>query len=79
MTKLNFRQIIKFYFFDKFPSCAGDAILRTLGGKQTKLNGEDIDYDHHGDPKNEGGLVAALHNQQKYVQAFQSYVKPAGK
>jgi len=63
----------------KWDICAGDAILRTLGGKQTKLNGEDIDYDHHGDPKNEGGLVAALHNQEKYVQAFQSYVKPAGK
>lgn len=61
----------------KWDICSGDAILRTLGGKQTKLDGSDIDYDHRGDPKNEGGLVAALHDHQKYVDAFSSYKKPA--
>jgi 3'-phosphoadenosine 5'-phosphosulfate (PAPS) 3'-phosphatase len=48
-------------------------LLNHFGGKMTKLNGQDIDYNHQESPKNEGGLVAALHDHQKYLDAFKEY------
>lgn len=52
----------------KWDICAGDAILRSLGGKLTTLQGEDVDYS--GRPaheKNEGGVIAAMHDHAAYV------------
>lgn len=59
----------------KWDICSGNALLNHFGGQMTKLNGEDIDYHHSLSPKNEGGLVAALHSHQKYLDAFKEYVK----
>lgn len=58
----------------KWDICAGNALLNHFGGKMTQLSGENIDYNHHDSPKNEGGLVAALHDHQKYLDAFKEYV-----
>jgi inositol monophosphatase 3 len=58
----------------KWDICSGNALLNHFGGQMTKLNGEDIDYHHSLSPKNEGGLVAALHDHQKYLDAFKDYV-----
>ena len=52
----------------KWDICAGDAILRTLGGKMTTLDGEEIDYSDGAKPKNEGGLLAAVHNYESFLK-----------
>lgn len=55
----------------KWDICAGDAILRTLGGKQTDLRGNDINYSHNLDPKNEHGLIATMHDHETYREKLQ--------
>lgn len=45
-------------FIKKWDICAGDALLRALGGHMTTLKGEDIDY--RDAPLNKGGLVASV-------------------
>jgi len=54
----------------KWDICPGDAILRHYGGKMTRLNGDTIAYGYETDPKNEGGVVAALHNHEKFQTAL---------
>ena len=54
----------------KWDICPGDAILRHYGGKMTRLNGDTIAYGYQTDPKNEGGVVAALHDHDKYQKAL---------
>ena len=44
----------------KWDICAGDAILRTVGGKMTTRKGKEIDYSLEGDPKNSDGIIAAF-------------------
>ena len=56
----------------KWDICAGDAILNALGGKLTTLKGENVDYS--GRPaheKNEGGVVATMHDHAGYVDALE--------
>ncbi|TRY79927.1 hypothetical protein TCAL_07065 [Tigriopus californicus] len=56
----------------KWDICAGDAILNALGGQLTTLTGEKVDYS--GRPaheKNEGGVVATLHDHAAYVDALE--------
>lgn len=57
----------------KWDICAGNALLNHFGGKMTKLSGDDINYDRAFDPKNEGGLVASLHDHAKVLSWFKSY------
>lgn len=45
-------------FIKKWDICAGDALLRALGGHMTTLKGEEIDY--RDVPLNKGGLVASV-------------------
>lgn len=45
-------------FIKKWDICAGNAILKALGGHMTTLKGEEIDYS--GTPKNPGGLLATV-------------------
>lgn len=45
-------------FIKKWDICAGDALLRALGGHLTTLKGEEIDY--RDAPLNKGGLVASV-------------------
>ena len=54
----------------KWDICPGDAILRALGGKLTTLRGEDVDYAESSGEKNEGGLIAALHDHGAFVDAL---------
>ena len=56
----------------KWDICAGDAILRALGGKLTTLLGDNVDYS--GRPaheKNEGGVLATMHDHDKYLDALE--------
>ncbi|MBN3324821.1 IMPA3 monophosphatase, partial [Atractosteus spatula] len=45
-------------YIKKWDICAGNAILKALGGHMTTLKGEEIDY--AGSEANEGGLLASL-------------------
>lgn len=59
----------------KWDICAGDAILRAIGGRQTDLRGDDINYSHNLDPKNEHGLIATMHDHDHYRKSLQSVSK----
>jgi len=54
----------------KWDICPGDAILRAYGGKMTRLNGDEIKYGYQTDPKNEGGMIAALNDYEKFQAAL---------
>ena len=56
----------------KWDICAGEAILDAMGGKQTDLRGEAINYSHELNPKNEHGLIATMHDHENYRQKLQS-------
>ncbi|XP_041061539.1 Golgi-resident adenosine 3',5'-bisphosphate 3'-phosphatase-like [Carcharodon carcharias] len=45
-------------FIKKWDICAGDAILKALGGQMTTIEGDAIDYSDF--PSNNGGLVASI-------------------
>nr|CAB3256108.1 inositol monophosphatase 3-like [Phallusia mammillata] len=51
----------------KWDICAGNAILNHAKGKMTTLKGEEIDYSSETDPKNHGGLLAALHQHKSFL------------
>lgn len=57
----------------KWDICAGNAVLNHFGGKMTKLTGDNINYHKDLDPKNTGGLVAALHNHDTILSWFKEY------
>lgn len=57
----------------KWDICSGNALLNHFGGQMTQLSGEDINYDKSLDPKNTGGLVAALHDHAKVLSWFKEY------
>lgn len=59
----------------KWDICSGDALLRTLGGKMTTLDNEEINYGDGFKPANEKGLVAALHNHAEYQEKLAHKLK----
>lgn len=52
----------------KWDICAGDAILRALGGKLTTLDKAVIDYSPDTGPVNSRGLLAALDNHELIME-----------
>ncbi|KAJ8376672.1 hypothetical protein SKAU_G00072520 [Synaphobranchus kaupii] len=50
-------------FIKKWDICAGNAILKALGGHMTTLKGEEIDY--RGSPANNDGLLASINMDHK--------------
>jgi inositol monophosphatase 3 len=54
----------------KWDVCPGDAILRSYGGKMTRLNGDEIKYGYQTDALNEGGIIAALHKYDTMQEAL---------
>ncbi|KAJ8413310.1 hypothetical protein AAFF_G00093060 [Aldrovandia affinis] len=50
-------------FIKKWDICAGNAILKALGGQMTTLKGEEIDY--RGSEANNGGLLASINADHK--------------
>ena len=51
----------------KWDICAGNAILSSLDGKMTTLDGKHIDYRSGNYAKNEGGLLATTFNHDSYL------------
>ena len=54
----------------KWDICAGSAILKSVGGQLSTLGGAEIDYGQEGDPKNDDGLLATIHEHQKFLDIF---------
>ncbi|KFW78845.1 Inositol monophosphatase 3, partial [Manacus vitellinus] len=50
-------------YIKKWDICAGNAVLRALGGHMTTLTGEEISYT--GSDGNEGGLIASINMNHK--------------
>ncbi|XP_036319062.1 putative inositol monophosphatase 3 [Rhagoletis pomonella] len=59
----------------KWDICAGDAILRALGGAMTNLNDEFINYGPEGSPVNEQGLLATLKTHDEYIDKLMQFRK----
>ena len=51
----------------KWDICAGAAILKALGGKMTTLKGDTIDFGRADQEKNEGGLLATMHQHDEFL------------
>lgn len=54
----------------KWDVCAGDALLRALGGRLSALDGSDLQYGPQDDPKAKGGLLATLHGHAAHLGAL---------
>lgn len=55
----------------KWDICPGDAILRHFpDGKMTQISGAEIKYGHDTGEKSEGGLLATLHDHQKFLDGL---------
>ncbi|XP_065364530.1 putative inositol monophosphatase 3 [Calliphora vicina] len=57
----------------KWDICAGDAILRALGGTMTNLDDELIDYGPDESPVNARGLLATIINHEEYIDKLMNY------
>ncbi|KAI0224193.1 putative inositol monophosphatase 3 [Lamellibrachia satsuma] len=51
----------------KWDICAGNAIMRAVGGNMTTLKGSRVDYSGAGSPINDNGLLATLTEHAKYL------------
>ncbi|XP_026470817.1 putative inositol monophosphatase 3 [Ctenocephalides felis] len=59
----------------KWKICAANAILNYLDGDMTTVVGDKIDYSSTSNPKNKGGLLAALKDHNMYVEQLQGRIK----
>lgn len=59
----------------KWDICAGNALIRELGGKQTTLLGNDVDYSSTGNPANTDGLLVTLSDHNTYLKALEPAFK----
>lgn len=51
----------------KWDLCAGNALLNAVKGSMTTRKGENIDYSLKGNPKNEHGIIATVHNHDFFL------------
>lgn len=59
----------------KWDICAGAAILSALGGKMTSLKGDTIDFGRADQEKNEGGLLATMHQHDEFLEKLQNLAR----
>ncbi|XP_037938832.1 putative inositol monophosphatase 3 [Teleopsis dalmanni] len=57
----------------KWDICAGDAILRALGGTMTTLDNKLIDYGRGESPVNARGLLATVVQHDQYIEKLMTY------
>ncbi|TKR92436.1 hypothetical protein L596_007089 [Steinernema carpocapsae] len=62
----------------KWDTCAGDAIIRSLGGSMLDLDGRPIDYSPDLDVVNKRGLIAAISNPYSYYVKVKDHLKSIG-
>lgn len=60
----------------KWDICAGDAMLRTAGGKLTNLKGDNINYGLNANANNEEGLIAARteNSHAEYLERIRAFM-----
>ena len=51
----------------KWDICAGNAIIMSVKGRMTTLEGRNIDYSSQGSPVNDNGLLATLSGHEKLL------------
>ena len=56
----------------KWDICAGAAILSALGGQMTNLKGDTIDFGRADQEKNEGGLLATMHQHNDFLEKLKA-------
>lgn len=61
----------------KWDTCAGDALLRSIGGLMLDFNGDMFSYDPNGDYVLRNGLIAAAQYPFTYFQQWRQYLKVA--
>jgi len=61
----------------KWDLCAGDAIIRSLGGSLVDLNGKALDYRTDASPLHKDGLLAALHNPYSTLAKLKKHLSSA--
>lgn len=59
----------------KWDTCAGDALLRSIGGLMLDFNGDALNYDPNGDYILRNGMVAAAQYPFTYFQQLRPYLK----
>jgi len=59
----------------KWDLCAGAAILNSLGGRMTDIDGKEIHFDDETDFKHKSGIIAAKYDQPGYVHAMRLVTK----
>ncbi|XP_066991687.1 putative inositol monophosphatase 3 [Anabrus simplex] len=55
----------------KWDTCAGNAIIKAVGGRMTTLSNNEIDYSPNSDPVNKEGLLATLDKHAWFIQQFE--------
>ncbi|VDK89435.1 unnamed protein product [Litomosoides sigmodontis] len=59
----------------KWDTCAGDALLRSVGGLMLDFNGDALNYDPNGDYVLRNGLIAAAQYPFTYFQQLRPYLE----
>ncbi|VDK83692.1 unnamed protein product [Onchocerca ochengi] len=59
----------------KWDTCAGDALLRSIGGLMLDFNGDMLSYDPNGDYVLRNGLIAAAQYPFTYFQQWRQHLK----
>lgn len=54
----------------KWDLCAPNAIMNSLNGKLTDINGKGIDFSHKTETKSVSGVIAAANNFNFYYEKF---------
>lgn len=57
----------------KWDVCAGDALLRAVGGRMTDWAGRDFDYGNPDESAVLGGVAAAVHNHKSLIQGLSQF------
>lgn len=61
----------------KWDICAGDAILKAVGGEMTTLTNKPINYTSENGEVNKEGILASVMSHDKYYEIFKGKLNPS--
>ena len=61
----------------KWDICAGNAILKAVGGEMTTLTNKPINYTSELGEVNDEGILASVVNHEKYYEIFRNVLNPS--
>lgn len=56
----------------KWDVCAGNAVLKAVGGRMSTLNNEDIDYSNEKEEVVKSGILAAVFGHDRFYDIFKN-------